>query len=178
MSSSPSFRVAIKPNSDTDFGYLISPDKPVHRVVTEVTLRVIDIMMNTDLAKNALQSLAQKWAVHWDQPLNDMDHVIAGFRILLRAARLRPEKWPLIVVDWTMDKDTDAYFASLPDAMNASDLHYALEHNRIHINGVVSRRPILSVPQHLGNQLTQSTASTSSCTRYKSEQPRAECPQI
>jgi hypothetical protein len=47
-------------------------------------------------------------------------------------------KWPLIVIDWTMDDGYDAAFITVPDSFRSSDAYYALDENRIHFNGLVS----------------------------------------
>lgn len=140
------FSISLRSDDSTDYGYLVHPGEPLHELLTMITERVVGIM-RTDIVQDGLNEITEEWAQHWRLQLGgtQCDELIAGFDYLLRRAITSHAKWPLLIIDWTMDERNDAAIITVPDAMRSEDTHYALEHNRIHLNGLVSFHP----SQHL-----------------------------
>jgi hypothetical protein len=130
------FNCSIKTGPTPTFGRLVSPDKHIHVVMTEISTRAIGVMM-TNKAKQALVRVTEKWSQYHQQDIN-INTAVRDFQAILAHARDENSKWPAVVMDWTMSEQKNALYYFIPAAMTTPSPDYPIEAEYIALNGLVS----------------------------------------
>jgi hypothetical protein len=136
MESLHPFRISIKTGPDPQYGYLVNPDRNLHILMTEISRRAIAIM-RTNRAKGALRLLADRWSEEHKKSLFP-DAAVSGFQCLLASADMDAIKWPLVVMDFTMEGTRSAQFVYPTVSIMDSNAPYPVQRDSIHLDGVVS----------------------------------------
>lgn len=160
------------------FGQVVKPDKHIHTVLTELTLKAISIMM-TNRARAALLRVTEQWSQQHQVQL-DCETAVAGFQAVLIRARNDLSTWPTVVMDWTISEKIDAIYHGVRADVTSDNQPFSLKAEYIRLNGVVCHSVTIFTMTSFGQFANRSeyVAYTLSCTRYDSTQSRAVYSQI
>lgn len=143
------FNCSIKSGPTQVFGRIVTSEKSIHGLMTEISLRAISVMM-TNSARDALLNVCELWSQYNQQQLN-FNTAVSGFQAILARARNDHSQWPTVVMDWTMPEQKDAIYHFVPEAMTTHSQDYPVEAEYIAVNGVVSYSLIFPSPMCFDN---------------------------
>lgn len=130
--------IKIESSKEEDYGYIVNPDKHIHKLLTDITLRAIGIMM-TNRAKTGLLFLAEKWSTKHQLQFNCKE-AVKGFQDILTRASNDLSTWPAVIMDWTMPETIDAWYENVrcedPEILPDS-LPFIVEAEYFSLNGLV-----------------------------------------